>query len=934
MRADGAAFEGFPVKVNKIRMVGFKSFADETLIDLQEGITSIVGPNGCGKSNILDAVRWVLGEKSARGLRGKSMEDVIFLGSEHRKPAGMAEVEIYFDNADRALKVDADEVVIGRRLYLSSASEYYLNHRRSTRRDIERVLMDTGIGKSSYSIMEQGRMSEILKSTPESRRVLIDEAAGVSRFKMERKETLDRLDDTEQNLLRLGDILKAKREEMENLERQAKKTRRYMKLKEQLDEHDRNLRYLKYVQYEEQSKKAEEQLGRLTQKRDESLERQRAAEVKVEEIETRNQTELEEMHRLDRSLHQDMGSIENMNERLKRISGEKDERQKKREQLQARLKEEEKKHKELEKRHAESKQLELNLNQDLESLVETQKKIEASVQKLREQIEQSLQAEEAAQQEIQNGDERQSELLTALQDVTRDLILELERKKRELESREGYRGELKESLHARLKGAAELQGDIESALSGAGVSQQSVLQKLYELRLDQGLTEFERYESIEQEFRQLLFDKSGLLARKEELDREMHNLASRREELQGQIQALQAKRKELLTNLDKEKNRKVELELRIRDAEVRRESQAEAREGIEGQLAESQERLGFLREEYNSAEQHARELSEEETRIKQELESVQKRTREQTGAIEGLKKKIEKARSEVQSLRERARKERETFENILPEISKQERTAEQVRVQISTLEEELYNDFQISLGELEESCQRRRLDRGKEEAGFKQAREEIRELGAFNALAIEELERARESYDELEKQRLDIEDARKNILSILKDIDDKSQELFKDTFERIQVNFTEIFQTLFGGGSAAINLSEPDDVMNSGVDIMVQPPGKKNSSVSLLSGGEQSMTAIALMFAMYLVRPSPFCFLDEIDAPLDDNNVGRFLRMLGRFAPRTQFLVITHNKLTMSRAEAIFGVTQEEAGVSKMVSVRMGEARAGAGAAS
>lgn len=918
------------MKVKKIRMVGFKSFADETLIELQPGITCIVGPNGCGKSNILDAVRWVLGEKSARGLRGKSMEDVIFLGSEQRKPAGMAEVEIYFDNTDRTLKLDLDEVVVGRRIYVSAGSEYYLNGKRCTRRELERILMDTGIGKSAYSIMEQGRMSEILKSTPEARRALLDEAAGVSRFKLERRETMDRLEATEQNMLRLGDILKAKKEEIDHLERQAKKTRRYMKLKEELDQHDLNLRFLNYTAQAERSRKAEEKLVELKKRRDEAIERQRAAEASIVEIESRNESELEELQRLDRALHQDISNLENMRASVERLDSEKKDKIRKREQMAARLTEEEKKRRELEERHQASKQLELNLSQDLATLVERGKKADLSIAGIRESIDRSVEREEEGRAEILAGETRQAELLSDLQNVTRDLILELERKKKELESRETLRSGLKRDLLERLERSAETLTAIENYLANAAPpeSERRALEKrLRELQFARTLEDFQKYEAIEQEFRSLLFDKSGLLARKEELDIEMHKLAERREFLQKEAVQLQHARKDLSAELEIQKNRKVELEINIRDAEVRRESQAEALKGIESQLKEAGERVSFLREEFEALDSELRNVAEEELRVVGEMESVRRRLTEQSGAIEGLKKRIEQARAQVQELREQARRELESFERALPEISQQERNAEQFRVAISTLEEELYNDFQMSLGELAERCEKLKLDKNREDAEFRRIQAEIKELGAFNALAIEELERAAEAYAELEKQRADIETARKDILAILKEIDGRSQTLFQDAYERIQVNFQEIFQTLFNGGRASLSMTEPDDLMNSGVDIMVQPAGKKNSTISLLSGGEQSMTAIALMFAIYLVRPSPFCFLDEIDAPLDDTNVARFLRMLGRFTPRSQFLVITHNKLTMSRGEAIFGVTQEEAGVSKLVSVRFREAR-------
>jgi len=239
------------------------------------------------------------------------------------------------------------------------------------------------------------------------------------------------------------------------------------------------------------------------------------------------------------------------------------------------------------------------------------------------------------------------------------------------------------------------------------------------------------------------------------------------------------------------------------------------------------------------------------------------------------------------------------------------------------LEEELYNDFQMSPTELIQKCKDQQLNYEKEQREYDRLKTEIQALGQFNALAIEQYEYSQKSYEELLKQKEDIENSEKNIKEIIEKIDEESKKLFIDTFQRIQTNFENVFKTLFGGGNAHISLTDPQNPLDSGIQIMVQPPGKKNTTLSLLSGGEQNLTAIALMFAIYLVKPSPFCLLDEIDAPLDDNNVKGFLRMLNGFAQRSQFLVISHNKLTMAEANAIFGVTQEEPGVSKIVSVKL-----------
>ncbi|HBS04359.1 MAG TPA: hypothetical protein DEA96_05305, partial [Leptospiraceae bacterium] len=425
--------------------------------------------------------------------------------------------------------------------------------------------------------------------------------------------------------------------------------------------------------------------------------------------------------------------------------------------------------------------------------------------------------------------------------------------------------------------------------------------------------------------RSLFFGESGLISRKEELDQKMNSFNQRKVEINQENQKLQQQRKQNLVRIEKEKNRRVELELQIRDYQARKDSSQEARDQLENQIEQSSARLNYLSDEIKSVETLVNKLNEEQKQQKEELERNNKETREKASMLESMQKNIEKVRNRIAELRDRTRKDRDSIERLLPEISREERAQENINVALQTLEEELYNDFQMSPGELEEQCGSRRLNKDNEQSEFRRIKGEIQGLGQFNALAIDEYARCEEGLNELLKQKQDIEEARKNILAILQDIDENSRALFRDTFERIQNNFTEVFQTLFGGGNASLTLTDENDPMNSGVSIMVQPPGKKNSSITLLSGGEQNMTAIALMFATYLVRPSPFCLLDEIDAPLDDNNVHRFLKMLASFAPRSQFLVITHNKLTMEKASAIFGVTQEEPGVTRIVSVRFQE---------
>lgn len=882
-------------------MVGFKSFADETVVQPEDGITAIVGPNGCGKSNIVDAVRWVLGEKSGRALRGKSMEDVIFLGAETRKAAGLAEVEIIFDNADRSLPMDLNEVSIGRRIYPGSPSEYILNGRRVTRKEVDSLLMDTGIGKTAYSIMEQGRMSEILKASPEERRALFDEAAGISRFKAEKAETEKKLEDTRQNMLRLHDILREKEKELSHLDKQARKTREYLKLKEYLDERDLNLRYLKHVDLKEKEQKAAEKLRELLEKKNQIFEQITAREQEAEELEKRNQADLESMQGLDREYHQSLGQIESLVQRLTELDAHIDDRKGKLEQIRERTKGERKFHTSIEKKLQESMQLVLDLGLEIESMQGAIDKVTKEIGGFEEQVRSTLVREEEIIKQIEGLDADQHTLLEELRSITADLIESIENRRKDLREGDEKRRRLGESIRKKLQSKNSVASEI--------------------------LADFDEYQRIEGEFRDLFFGETGLLSRKDAIDRRMNELAGKREGLQGEIRGLNEKRRELMTLIDREKQRRMEMELSLREFRARKNSSAEARDSIRSQIDSSLERLKYLGEEEADAIRQIQSLEEQKAKLREDAKNLKKQSAELNKNLLGMQKSVTKLRDQILELRRLAGRERESIEKLLPEISSRERAEENIRVALMSLEEELYNDYQMSPGDLAARCEKKRLRFEDEDGEYRRIKAEIQALGQFNALAIEEFERSKVAMEELLKQKKDIEDSERNIREIIGKIDDKSKAIFLDVFDRIQNNFVGVFQSLFGGGKATLTLAEPENPLSCGIQIMVQPPGKKNSSLSLLSGGEQNMTAIALMFATYLVRPSPFCLLDEIDAPLDDQNVQRFLKMLSGFASRSQFLVITHNKLTMSRSNAIFGVTQEEAGVSRLVSVRMDDRR-------
>lgn len=909
--------------VKKIRLVGFKSFADETILELKSGITAIVGPNGCGKSNIVDAVRWALGEKSSKALRGRNMEDVIFLGSETRKPAGMAEVEIYFDNLDKTLPIDLEEVVISRRIYLNSSSDYYLNGKKTTRKEIDRILMDTGIGKTAYSIMEQGKMAEILKSSPEERRYIFDEAAGISRYKVEKEETLKRLQDTKQNLLRLNDILREKEKEIQQLEKQARKTKQYLTLKEHLSRHDKHLRYLKYIELKEKEKETSNHLKELLSKKNQIFQNINSYEQEMEELEKLNQNEIEIMQNIEIEYHQLLNQLNSKKEEIERIHVEQNTIKLKLDQIQKRIKNESKYLKDIEKKYQESLQIELDLGNEIESIKEKIQSIletisikELNIQEFVQKIETNIslieEVEKAHNQELEN-----------LKKITEELLNNLEKKQLELKQGEEKRKSLQILIEETVNSIHQKIQNLKELLNDGSLTDQNLKTFLDSLSFDILQNHIKEYFKIDIEFREIFFGEMGIFSKREEIDKKMQEFAIKKKELQKEIKDLQQKKQNLEREIEKLKQEKVNFEILQRDFEVRKSSSLEVRDNIHTQISDSKERLKFLKEEEETYNHQLTYFNDYKKKLEEEIFSLQKKINESNEKLGNLKKSTLELKDKILELKKKAQKEREKIEEILPKISNYERSEENIKVAILNLEEELYNDYQISPTELIHQCENLKLDFQREQNEYLRLKNEIAALGQFNALAIEQYEYSKKSYEEILKQKEDIENSEKNIKSIIEKINEESIKTFMDTFEKIQKNFETVFKTLFGGGNAQLSLTDPSNPLESGIQIFVQPPGKKNTTISLLSGGEQNLTAIALMFAIYLVKPSPFCLLDEIDAPLDDSNVKRFLNMLTEFSNKSQFLVITHNKITISKADAIFGVTQEESGVSKVVSLKL-----------
>jgi chromosome segregation protein len=907
--------------LKSLHIVGFKTFAEETELIFDPGFTAVVGPNGSGKSNIVDAIKWVLGEKSAKGLRGEKMDDVIFHGSESREPAGFAEVSVQLDNSNHIFNIDFPTIKITRRLYPDLSNEYFINNTRALRKDVEKLLLDTGVGKASYSIMEQGKVEAILNSKPEDRRAIFDEAAGISKFKMDRLETEKKLEYTSQNLLRINDIMIGMEKELDLKGRQAEKAKKYFQLKNDLSEVDKNLRYLKWKSLKNREKKVETELEEVLKKNEEINSRITYDSKLIEEYETKKYENEKKISEIDKRLYDFLTQKEVLREKVeknKSIIQEFDTRIQ--EQLEALNQDLNKKEKYF---NEYSKITEIIQGID-DTIVVTEsscKNFETKQSDLETLLE-SLQKEILEmEQTILLNDKEHNVFRENMKEIVVSLINQIEDKKRESESTELERQNLKNYLITYLDDTIELIEKIQNNDSFEMKNQ------LSQIQLRDYKENLKRFLEMEDVFRNILFDKDGMLARKEALDQKIEDLILENDSLANKIRNNNQNIEELREKITQNKEEIFHLEKQILEMKSRKDGLVSNLEKIQLMIDESNNRItGFEVSMQNIAtrkmgyEEEVKSLEEQIEKSYQEFLNISK-------TLESEKSYLNELLQKIQDLKLNTGKDQEEYKKLIPIRTDLERKSSGLKVQLDTFNEELYNDYSMTDLELDKERSNLGLKQDIEDTRSKEIKSEMQLLGSINPLAIEEYQNIKEIYDHHKKQREDIEKSKKDIDDVLKNINIESEKLFLETFNTIKSNFQETFVTLFNGGKADIELTDKSDVLGCGIEIIAEPPGKHVLNLKLLSGGEKSLTVIALLFAIYMVRPSPFCFLDEIDAALDEVNKLRFCQILDKFKDTSQFIVITHAPPTISRANTIFGVTSEEPGISKIVSLKMDEAK-------
>lgn len=975
--------------LKEIRTSGFKSFADKITINLTSGISGIVGPNGSGKSNIVDAIRWVLGEQSVKQLRGEgAMSDVIFSGSKSRKAANLASVTLVFDNTDKYLPIDYSEVQIKRCIYKTGENEYYLNNEKCRLKDIQDLLVDTGVNKESFNIISQGDIGAILSNKPEDRRIIFESAANVLKYRKRKDEALRKLDRTHDNMTRINDIILEIESNLKPLEKQSDNAKKYLENKEKLDSIEVSLIVSEVesmnTEYQENKLKVSNLTNELTL------------------METDNSTFLASSEKLKLEQTKNNEELFEMQNKLNTITKEAEELKGKKNLITER-----------QKYNASDTKVHDNLVNIKENILRKENEIFASNNNIT-MIKKKLDEVNLTYDDIIFKFNKLKEIHDALEnDMLTQNRLENETKykiemlKTSIENNSSLPYAVKcvldnpklTGIHGTIASLIEVDDLYATAISTALASASSYIvtadelaakdavnylkinkfgratffpiniikegyidnETLRILRLENDFIDVAsnlvRYEStydriIKNRLGTTIIvkdlDSANSIARKisyrykvVSLDGELvhtggaitggviknqTNIITQKHDLNYNcelLRKLQEKRKEKEEKINIEDN-KYKVYDNLKNKTLDEKTKLEASYNYELLKKSSLEKeLDNLKEEVNNIKGLINNtLSKEEEKIVEEFYEKERQRQSLELNVNNIKAIINSNNETIEDMEKESRLNNSLYYKKKDELKYLEIKVNRLDVMLDNLLNTLTEDYSITYEKAKENYF---LDMDKKEARqiVDKCRAEIKRLGEVNLGAIEEYERVKTRHEFLTNQRNDLEKAEDTILEIIKELDDIMKEKFINTFNEIKEKFKEVFKKLFGGGNAELSLTDPDDILKTGIDIKALPPGKTLKHISLLSGGEKTLTAIALLFAILEVRPVPFCVLDEVEAALDEVNVDNFGKFLNEFKKKTQFIVITHKKKTMEYADCLYGITMQESGVSKLVSVKL-----------
>lgn len=924
--------------LKSLEIFGFKSFADRTHINFADGITALLGPNGCGKSNVVDAIKWVLAENRSKNLRAESMEDVIFNGTETRPALSMAEVTLTIANENGLLPLEDSEIAIKRRLYRNGENEYFINSNQVGASSIRKLFMDTGVGKAAYSVMEQGKIDQILSSKPEDRRYLFEEAAGISRSKAEVADAERELEKTRANLAQIDIGLAETKRSYETLKVQAEKTAKYRKLQDEKFECELDIQLLKLkdftqnkARHEQNRKEAEEKRNSAANEIEEILNTLQVNTDKVKELQEQVNTKQQlvikisaeqtgkkamarQLHEHQSQMKEKIGQIEN---RIKNIEERIDEYNEEIDSQNAEL-------------HEKHKQLS-DINKNVENFSE-------NIRQSSSQIEENLRLINTNSGKINNLDSERVELQKQLTSITEDIVTELDAKLKDAGYSSTSNKKAKESLDTALEkikiyanGRANIFKDFSSLPShsekdSAQMGSDAVAAFTEILRMLEELSQsISEYTKTTPQFIDDFLSPEGIITKKRGIDSSIQQNLSTIDSIKNESAELNSKNNALNKKIDEYKD--TLSKLRINQAQM-----AQQITSCEQQISTLRKTLASeetsLREQQNELFEENKHREENEEQLQETEESIaelEAQGQKITAELNDLDKQISECNSQVSGKQNALQKKQEERNKYQSQLEKFSVGIAQYDTEIRNVKQNFQENFSRDLMEFEERMYTITTPVPALKEKLSQVKQKIQELGTPNLMAIEQFAEEKERYERQQANYNDTQKTLENLVRVSEEIRTKSSEMFLDTYNKIRKNFHNMFRRLMNGGRAELRLVDPANVLSSGVEILAQPPGKKLVNISLLSGGEKTMTAVALLFATYQVRPSPFCLLDEIDAALDDKNVASFVSTLRAFGNISQYIVITHNRKTVMGASTMLGVTMEESGITKVLQVRLDE---------
>ncbi|WP_288303122.1 AAA family ATPase [uncultured Treponema sp.] len=924
--------------LKSLEIFGFKSFADRTHINFADGITALLGPNGCGKSNVVDAIKWVLAENRSKNLRAESMEDVIFNGTETRPALSMAEVTLTIANENGLLPLEDSEIAIKRRLYRNGENEYFINSNQVGASSIRKLFMDTGVGKAAYSVMEQGKIDQILSSKPEDRRYLFEEAAGISRSKAEVADAERELEKTRANLAQIDIGLAETKRSYETLKVQAEKTAKYRKLQDEKFECELDIQLLKLkdftqnkARHEQNRKEAEEKRNSAANEIEEILNTLQVNTDKVKELQEQVNTKQQlvikisaeqtgkkamarQLHEHQSQMKEKIGQIEN---RIKNIEERIDEYNEEIDSQNAEL-------------HEKHKQLS-DINKNVENFSE-------NIRQSSSQIEENLRLINTNSGKINNLDSERVELQKQLTSITEDIVTELDAKLKDAGYSSTSNKKAKEALDTALEkikiyanGRANIFKDFSSLPShsekdSAQMGSDAVAAFTEILRMLEELSQsISEYTKTTPQFIDDFLSPEGIITKKRGIDSSIQQNLSTIDSIKNESAELNSKNNALNKKIDEYKD--TLSKLRINQAQM-----AQQITSCEQQISTLRKTLASeetsLREQQNELFEENKRREENEEQLQETEESIaelEAQGQKITAELNDLDKQISECNSQVSGKQNALQKKQEERNKYQSQLEKFSVGIAQYDTEIRNVKQNFQENFSRDLMEFEERMYTITTPVPALKEKLSQVKQKIQELGTPNLMAIEQFAEEKERYERQQANYNDTQKTLENLVRVSEEIRTKSSEMFLDTYNKIRKNFHNMFRRLMNGGRAELRLVDPANVLSSGVEILAQPPGKKLVNISLLSGGEKTMTAVALLFATYQVRPSPFCLLDEIDAALDDKNVASFVSTLRAFGNISQYIVITHNRKTVMGASTMLGVTMEESGITKVLQVRLDE---------